>query len=146
MVFEMGGPKALDLDGFPSSFFQSFWDIVSKEVVAIVQNFQRSKFIPWDVNSTFIALIQKLNEAISSNFRPISLYNFLYKIMAKVMANRLRLVIPLIINLNQGGFVMGCQILNGVILAYELTHSTHKARRNGMLLKLDISKAYDCVD
>jgi len=103
--------------------------------------------MPFDVNSTFIALIPKVNEVVSfSNFRPISLCNFLYKIMAKVMANRLRPILPLLINPNQGVFVAGHQILDGIILARELTHSTHKARRDGMLLKLDISKAYNQVD
>ena len=103
--------------------------------------------MPYDVNSTFIALIPKMNEAISfSNFIPISLCNFLYKIMANVMANRLRPILPLIINPNQGDFVTGHQILDGIILAHELTHSSHMARRDGMLLKLDINKAYDYVD
>jgi len=93
----MGGSKSPGLDGFPGSFFQSFWDVVGKEVVAVTQDFQKSKIIPWDVNSTFIALIPKIKEVESfSNFR--HLCNFLYKIMAKVLANQLRYILPLIIN------------------------------------------------
>lgn len=96
------------------------------EVVA-VKNFQISQFMPRDVNSTFIALIPKMKEAVSfSNFRPINLCNFFYKIVVKVLANRQKTILSLIINPNQGGFVLGCQILDGIILAHELIHSTHK--------------------
>lgn len=64
--------------------------------------------MPKDVNSTFIALIPKMLKAKSfANFKLISLCNFLYKIIAKVMANRLRTILPRIINPNQGGFMVG---------------------------------------
>lgn len=113
-------------------------------VVATVKDFQFSKFMPHDVNSTLISLIPKVKQMVSfSNFRPISLCNFLYKIVAKVLANRMETILPLIINPNQGGFILGHKILDGIILVQELTHSIHKAGQDGMLLKLDISKAYD---
>lgn len=103
--------------------------------------------MPEDVNLTFIALIPKVSKVESfANFRLISLYNFLYKSFAKVMANRLKLILPRIINPNQGGFVVGCQILDGIVLAHEIVHSTFTSGEDVMLLKLDISKAYDRVD
>lgn len=100
-----------------------------------------------DVNFIFIALITQVIEANSfDKFHPISLYNFLYKIVLKVMANWLKSILLLIISPNQGGFISGRQILDGIVLAHELTHSTFKFGRDGMLLKFDISKAYDKVD
>lgn len=66
--------------------------------------------------------------------------------MSKVMDNQLKVTMSLIMSHNQQGFVMGRQILDGIILVHELTHSAQKSRRDGMLLNLDINKAYDRVD
>lgn len=59
-IFEIGGSKALGSDGFLGSFFQNFWDIMWLEILLDVQEFQLSKVMPNDVNSTFIALIPKV--------------------------------------------------------------------------------------
>lgn len=108
VVFEMGGSKAPSPNGFLGSFFQSFYDIIGSEVVVIVQAFQLSKIISRDVNLTFIDLILKVIEANSfSSFMLISLYNFLYKIISKVMNNRLNYILLIIINMNQEGFIVG---------------------------------------
>ena len=76
-------------------------------------------------------------------FRPIDLCNLVYKIISKVNASRLKNLLPSLIYLEQSGFVEGCQILDGVILVHEVLHSLQSSRQPGMLIKLDISKAYD---
>lgn len=144
--FGMEGAKAPGPDGFPRCFFQSFWHILGPEVEATVKDFQVSKSIPKAVNSTFIALIPKMAGANSFHkFQPISLCNFIYKIVSKVLANKLKKSLSSIINLNQGGFVEGRQILDGIVTTHEVAHSMSKSGRSGILLKLDISKAYNRV-
>ena len=79
-------------------------------------------------------------------FRPISLCNVILKIMMKVLANRLKPILSGLISLEQTGFVEGRQILDGIILTHEMIHSLNKMKILGMLLKVDLAKAYDKVN
>ena len=96
------------------------------------------------LNSNFLALIPKESGTEDpGKLRPIALCNVIYKIITKVIANRLKPILPLIISLEQVGFMEGRQILDGIILVHEIIHSLKSTRTPGMLLKLDLSKAYD---
>lgn len=79
--------------------------------------------------------------------RPIYLCNVLYKIVSKVLANRLKKVLSLIISPNLSAFVVGRLITNNIIIAYEALHTMNniKGRHCFMALKLDMSKAYNQV-
>lgn len=70
----------------------------------------------------------------------------MYKIISKVMTNRLKPVMNTIISKEQMSFVPGRSILGGVIVAQEAIHTLQSMKRPSMLVKLDISKAYDKMD
>ena len=96
------------------------------------------------LNSTFIALVPK--EATSNKpekYRPIALCNVIYKLISKVIANRLKPLLPLLISPEQTGYVEGRQIMDGIILSNEVIHSLKLLKKPGMLLKLDLCKAFD---
>ena len=96
------------------------------------------------LNATFMVLIPKeIGMKYPSKLRPVTLCNAIYKIISKVIANTLCPLLPLIISPEQEGFVEGRQILNGIILIHETIHSVKTRKILGMLLKLDLSKAYD---
>lgn len=99
------------------------------------------------INFTYIALILKSDLASNvSDFRPISLCNVLYKLIAKVLANRLKRVLPKVISQNQSAFLPGRLIFDNILVAYEALHTMDtrlKGRKGYMAIKLDMSKAYD---
>ncbi|CAM8889513.1 unnamed protein product [Rhodiola kirilowii] len=101
-------------------------------------------------NKTLITLIPKVKDPKAiSEYRPISLCNVGAKIVTKVLANRLKPILPAIISDNQGAFVSGKIISDNIVAAQELIHyiNTRGRQRNGYFaLKLDISKAYDRVE
>ena len=91
VVFQMEALKALGPNGMPPLFFQHYWKISGDEVSAAVLNCLNSGSFPQSLNNTFITLIPKVkNPTLVSKFRPISLCNSLYKIVSKVVANRLK--------------------------------------------------------
>lgn len=98
------------------------------------------------LNATFIALVPKGEDSNKPDkYRPIALCNMIYKIISKVIANRLKPLLPLIISPEQSGYVEGRQITDGIILTHELIHSLKVTKKPGMLLKLDLSKAFDSL-
>ena len=127
-----------------------FWHIVGDNVVSVVLEFLNTSYLLPDLNHTYIVLIPKIKNPVKvSDYRPISLCNVIYKIIAKVLANRLKQVLPHIISPTQSAFVPGRLITDNVLVAYEALHMMHgrKKGRNGTLaMKLDISKVYDRVE
>jgi hypothetical protein len=78
-----------------------------------------------------------------NKFHPISLCNVIYKIISKFIALRLKPLLPNLIVPEQSGYVEGCQILDSILLAHEVSHSLKVSKTIGMLIKLDMSKAFD---
>eukprot|EP00253_Pinus_taeda_P019488 PITA_19488 len=105
-LFAMEPDKAPGPDGFTPRFLQTCWQIVEKEFMKMIQKSQKCQKIGGCTNSAFLALIPKEKGAKSFNrFRPISLCNIGYKVITKVIANRLKKILPKVIPGNQGGFI-----------------------------------------
>ena len=99
-IKKMAKDKAPSPDGFTTNFFHACWDWLKEEIWAFMEDFRKRRNILRDLNSTFLTLIPKENGTEDpGKLRPIALCNFIYKIISKVMANRLRLPLPLIISL-----------------------------------------------
>jgi hypothetical protein len=119
-------------------------------VVHTVHKFFHDGDMPEGINDTSIVLIPKGNDLEElTNFRPISLCNVVYKIISKCIANRLRLILDVIINPEQSAFVPSRRITDNAIIAFECAHEIQRSngrRGDFCAYKLHLSKAYDRVD
>ncbi|XP_077228445.1 uncharacterized protein LOC143861405 [Tasmannia lanceolata] len=146
-VFSQNGNKAPGPDGFNGEFFKKIWYLIGKDTERAIQHFFKSgKLLP-EVNTTFIALIPKSPDASShEKFRPISLCNFLYKTITKLLANRLKPLMDRIISPTQSAFVKGRLIQDNILLSHDLCHNFHKkSNLKAMCVKMDLRKAFDSV-
>lgn len=148
-VFELGPLRAPGSDGFPRLFYQRYWDTVGEEVFQAVQSFFKDGVLLREVSQTNVTLIPKVPNPESMNqLRPISLCRFLYKIISKVLTNRLQPFIDGIISEEQSAFIPGRQIQDNITVAHEVFHFLkHKkvGPKSSVAVKLDLNKAYDRV-
>ena len=125
---------------------ESVLDSVTRAILSVLHSghFLRK------MNYTHIVLIPKSNNPTHvSDYMPISLGNFISRILSKVIANRLKLVLPIVISEAQSAFVPNWLITNNTSVAYELLHRMRNRRQGKvghMAVKLDISKTYDWVE
>lgn len=86
------------LDGMTPIFFQSFWYVVGDDVSKAVLECLNNYHIPYEFNHTYVTLISKLKSPKRiSEFRPIILCNVIYKLVSKVLANRMKKLLPYVI-------------------------------------------------
>nr|GEV50574.1 RNA-directed DNA polymerase, eukaryota [Tanacetum cinerariifolium] len=111
----------------------------------VVSFFSSGKF-PQGVNSAFITLIPKVSNLLFiKDYRPISLIGLHYKIVAKILSNRLSNVVDSIISPEQSAFILGRQILDGPLILSEIIDWYKKRKKKMMLFKVDFEKAFDSV-
>ncbi|GKC42081.1 RNA-directed DNA polymerase, eukaryota [Tanacetum coccineum] len=145
-VWDCGSDKSPGPDGFTFEFFKKYWSTVGVDVINVVKEFFSPSNFPNGCNSSFIALIPKVLGAKQVNdFRPISLIGCQYKIIGKILANRLSLVIDGIISQEQSTFIKGRQIMDGPLILNEVISWCKSKKVQALLFKVDFQKAFDSV-
>ncbi|PKU69365.1 putative mitochondrial protein [Dendrobium catenatum] len=144
-VFEGNESSTPGPDGFSFAFYRKSWHLIGYQIFRAVNNFFSSGSFPKGMKATAITLIPKNSHASHINdYRPISLCNVFYKIVAEVLANRLKWDLPLIIHDSQSGFIAKRCSTDYIILASEILRE-FKGSNKKFCAKLDIRKAFDCV-
>ncbi|KAL5856494.1 hypothetical protein ACOSQ3_003952 [Xanthoceras sorbifolium] len=147
---QMAPVKAPGPDGLPALFYQKFWSIVGGKVSQAVLDILNNGAGFGVMGEAIVALIPKVKTPVRvSDFRPISLCNVTYKLVAKVLANRLKLVLGDVVDSSQSAFVPGRLITDNVVVGFECLHHLIGCKRGPKgfaAFKLDMSKAYDRVE
>lgn len=135
--------KVLGPDGMSPFFFQIFWGIVGPDVTSVVLSVLHSGRNLQKMSFTCILLIPKKNMSqLITGYRPISLANFISRLVSKVLANQIKNILPNIISDAQSAFVQDRLITDNTTVALEMLHRMMNKRRRKighMAVKLDIT-------
>ncbi|XP_061362742.1 uncharacterized protein LOC133306440 [Gastrolobium bilobum] len=148
VVFSFGPYKSPKNDGLNALIFQSQWDKVGELVISFVKGVFLHPDNIKKANQTLICLIPKIDVPESlKDFRPISLCNVIYKTVTKIVANRLKSHLALLVMPNQCGFIKGRKRADNIIVAQEIIHFMNRKRggKGWMTVKVDLEKSYDKI-
>lgn len=131
-------------------FYQKFWNLTRSDLLKTVRDFFATEEFDPKLNETNICLIPKTDRPREmAGFRPISLCNVAYKVISKVLSNRLKKIFPSIISETQSAFVTERLITDNIMIAQENFHALRtipSCRKSFIAIKTDMSKAYDRVE
>lgn len=147
-VFSMKSYKAPGPDGFQPLFFKHFWELVRDDLWSFVSHTFQHGYSTACIAEILIVLIPKVDQPTHfKELRPISLCNVVYKVITKVVVQRLRPFLDELIGPLQSSFIPGRWTKDNAILAQEVIHYMHhsKSVKGTMAFKIDLEKAYDRV-
>ncbi|KAC9988342.1 hypothetical protein E3N88_44974 [Mikania micrantha] len=146
-MWSCGLNKSPGPDGFNIELIRKHWDVFEDDFVQLMDHFHSTKELCPEVCSSFITLISKCKDAASlDDFRPISLVGIIVKVVSKILAERLKIVLPAVISINQTAFLKGRSIVDGPLMVNEIVSWWKKNKKQGMLFKIDFEKAYDHIN
>ncbi|PKU73637.1 Putative ribonuclease H protein [Dendrobium catenatum] len=147
VIFSSPACSAPGPDGYTFEFYKSTWNTIGSQLTDAVMSFFSTGSMPKHAKATAIALIPKRPHAQDiADYKPISLCNTFYKIIAKILANRLKDVMPFIIHSSQSGFINDRVISDNILLAAELLKEFNSSHKDQFFCaKFDIHKAFDTV-
>ncbi|KAF2296629.1 hypothetical protein GH714_000713 [Hevea brasiliensis] len=145
VVWACDSSKAIGPDGANFCFYKNSWDLIKDDVVALVNDFYSSSSLP-PIKLSFLSLVPKFSGSSKvHDYRSISLIHGLYKIIAMLLANRIKGLLPSVISPQQNAFVKGRQILDSFLVASEIVGYHKKANKSCFLFKIDFEIAFDMV-
>jgi hypothetical protein len=128
---DIGGMKSESApgpNGFTVTFFKRIWDHIKQEIMGMVRDFNEARLDLQSLNYGVITLVPKVREANSiKQYRPIYLLNVDFNIFPKLLMNRLTPMVGKLISPNQTTFIKGRDILEGVVILYEVIHKFRKS-------------------
>ena len=148
-LFAMKPLKAPGPDGFHPLFFQKSWETISHDLHLQISECFKYANVPEHLCNALICLIPKVEHPTTvKQLRPISLCNTIYKVITKIIVQRLKPIMPNWISPNQNGFIKGRGPEVNIVVATEILHSMNKkkGKKGWFALKIDLEKAYDRIE
>ncbi|XP_028786509.1 uncharacterized protein LOC114742412 [Neltuma alba] len=148
-LFSMGALKAPGPDGLNPLFYQSQWDHVGASICSFIKHVWRNPDGIANINDTYLVLIPKVDHPeMLRDLRPIGLCNVIFKIITKIIANRLKPCLSYMISPTQCSFIPSRHSSDNIIVAQEVVHSMRikQGYKGFMAIKIDLEKAYDRVN
>jgi len=144
----MPNNKTPGTDGFPTEFYKCFIQDLGEYLIRSFQYSYHHGKLSVDQRRAIINLIPKKDKdpLHIGNWRPISILNTDYKIIAKCLALRLKKVLPDIINNDQTGFLPGRYIGENIRLVLDMLEYTNKTNTQGLMFLADFEKAFDKLE
>lgn len=147
VVWECDDSKSPGPDGFNMGFFKACWDTVKGDIMRMMLEFHENGKLVRGLNASYIVLIPKKEGSCGIHqMRPISLIGGIYKILSKVLAARMKVVVGKIIGEVQTAFIKGRHILDGVVVLNEAIEEAKKTKGRRFIFKVDFEKAYDSIN
>lgn len=140
--------KSPGTDGFQMEFYKYFWKEISELIIdSLNESIQKHK-LSIDQRKSIITLVPKKDKdrTVLKNWRPISLLNFDYKILSKVLARRIKKFLPQIVDTDQTGYIENRFIGENIRTISDLIHYTSLKNIPGLILLVDFEKAFDTVE
>ncbi|CAI5476382.1 unnamed protein product [Closterium sp. Yama58-4] len=138
--------KAPGQDGLPKEFFERNWGLLGPAVMKEVRDFEGTGTLSEAFTTAVTILLHKKGSREDlGNYRPITLLSFFFKLLAKVLANRIKVVLPKVISPNQFGFLPGRSLADAVSLVADAIDAAEQEDEDWLLLLVDFQKAYDSV-
>ncbi|PKA45570.1 hypothetical protein AXF42_Ash021722 [Apostasia shenzhenica] len=147
-INSLGNNKAPRVDGITSSFLKGYWSATSSDVLSVIHHFFKYGSMPKRWKDTLMVLIPKVQGAeLPSQFRPISLCTTIYKVITKILINRVKNVLSSFISQKQGAFVPGRGIVDNCLIAQEIMQklASYESSTGYMSIKVDMEQAYDRI-
>ena len=143
----MNPNSSLGPDGFGGKFYQMCFGIIKDDLMAFIKSFYTGNIMPRYMSHACLVLLPKVEHPNRlKDYRPISLSNFINKIISKILSTRLSSILPFMVSDNQSGFVKGRSISENIMLAQEIIHGMKLPKEgSNVVIKLDMVKAYDRV-
>ncbi|CAI5482443.1 unnamed protein product [Closterium sp. Yama58-4] len=143
---ELPRGKAPGADGLPKELFEDNWDLLGESVMDFMREFEKSATLPRSTSTAVTILLHKKGDRTNmGNYRPITLLSAIYKIVAKLLANRMKKVLSQVISGNQFGFVRGRRLADAVKVVADTIDAAITGKEDWYLLLVDFQKAYDSV-
>ncbi|KAL4292566.1 hypothetical protein AHAS_Ahas18G0040900 [Arachis hypogaea] len=145
-LFNIGSLKAPGSDGFPALIYKNNWEVMKSKLCDFIWSCWRNPNLIKECNNTLLVLVPKINNPEFINqFRPIALCNVSYKVITKIMVDRIKPYLNDRIAVHQSSFIPGRKIQDNILIAKEMIHimKKMKGKKQFMAIKIDFEKAYD---